>query len=80
MKPSDYFRRNGMTTYQQESCISDVVHLVGEDNIMWATDYPHQDCLFPDSRRIIEEQLGGLAEATKLKIICGNAVKFYHLN
>ena len=57
MKPSDYFRRNGMTTYQQESCIGDMVHLVGEDNIMWATDYPHQDCLFPESRRIIDEQL-----------------------
>ena len=80
MKPSDYFRRNGMTTYQQESCIGDVVHLVGEDNIMWATDYPHQDCLFPDSRRIIEEQLGGLPEATKRKIIRDNAVNFYHLN
>ena len=79
LKPSEYFRRNGMTTYQQEACIADIVHLVGEDNIMWATDYPHPDCLFPDSQQIIEEQLGGLAPATKQKIICDNAVNFYHL-
>ncbi|MCH8898603.1 MAG: amidohydrolase family protein, partial [Chloroflexi bacterium] len=79
LKPSDYFRRNGMTTYQQEASIADIVHLVGEDNIMWATDYPHPDCLFPDSQQIIEEQLGGLLQSTKRKIICDNAVNFYNL-
>ena len=80
MKPSDYFRRNGMTTYQQETHIGEMAHLIGEDNIMWATDYPHPDCLFPESRRIIEEQLGALPARVKQKIICENAVKFYSLN
>jgi predicted TIM-barrel fold metal-dependent hydrolase len=80
LKPSDYFRRNGMTTYQQEQSIADIVHLVGEDNIMWATDYPHPDCLFPESHRIIEEQLGRLPERTKQKIVCDNVVKLYHLD
>jgi predicted TIM-barrel fold metal-dependent hydrolase len=59
LKPSDYFRRNGMTDYEQEACIAEIVPLVREDNIMWASDYPHPDCLFPDSQQIIEEQLGG---------------------
>ncbi len=80
MKPRDYFHRNGMTTYQQEACIGDILHLVGVDNIMWATDYPHPDCLFPESKKVIEEQLGGLPEASKRKIICDNAVAFYHLD
>lgn len=80
LKPSDYFRRNGMTTYQQEACVADVLHLVGQDNIMWATDYPHPDCLFPESLATIHSNLGGLPERTRKKITCENAVDFYHLS
>ena len=80
MKPSDYFRRNGMTTYQQEASIADLVPLVGEDNIMWATDYPHPDCLFPESQSTIQRELSGLSEQTRRKITCDNAVKFYNLS
>ena len=46
---------------------------------MRATDYPHPDCLFPDSQQIIEQQLGGLPRSTTQKIICDNAVKLYNL-
>ncbi|PKB73207.1 MAG: hypothetical protein BZY75_03060 [SAR202 cluster bacterium Io17-Chloro-G7] len=80
MKPSDYFRRNGMTTYQQEASIAEIVPLVGEDNIMWATDYPHPDCLFPESQQIIQEQLGSLPAVTQRKIVRDNVAKLYHLD
>ena len=80
LKPSDYWRRNGMTTYQQEAPIADVIHLVGEDNIMWATDYPHPDCIFPESQKFIETQLSSLPESTRQKLIRDNVVKLYNLS
>src|SRR5215813_11065789 len=27
-----------------------IIPLIGEDNIIWGADYPHPDCLWPDSR------------------------------
>ena len=43
MKPSDYFRRQGYVTYQQDKFLEPIVPLIGEDNIIWGADYPHPD-------------------------------------
>ncbi|MGQ4807444.1 hypothetical protein NKDENANG_00792 [Candidatus Entotheonellaceae bacterium PAL068K] len=80
MKPSDYFRRNGVTTYQQDQYLAPIIPLVGEDNIIWGADYPHPDCIWPESRQHIEANLGGLSESVRRKIICDNVVKLYHLS
>ena len=62
MKPSDYFRRQGFVTYQQDQFLEPIVPLIGEDNIIWGADYPHPDCLWPESRRILEKNLSGFSE------------------
>lgn len=79
MKPSDYFRRNGYTTYQQDQFISSIIPLVGEDNIIWGADYPHPDCLWPDSRHLLETNLGELSASVQRKITCDNVIKLYNL-
>jgi predicted TIM-barrel fold metal-dependent hydrolase len=79
MKPSDYFRRQGYTTYQQDQYIEPIIPLVGEDNILWGADYPHPDCIWPESRRHIENNLGALPAHVRRKIICDNVVELYHL-
>ena len=79
MKPSDFWRRQGFTTYQHETIVADVVHLVGEDNILWGSDYPHPDGVWPDSTQMIAEDLGRLDERVRRKIICENAGKLYGL-
>ena len=79
MKPSDFWRRQGFTTYQHETIVADVVHLVGEDNILWGSDYPHPDGVWPDSAQMIAEDLGRLDERVRRKIICENTGKLYGL-
>ena len=79
LKPSEYWHRQGYTTFQHETTIADVAHLVGEDNILWGSDYPHGDCLWPDSLKHIEEDMGRLDERVRRKITCENAGKLYGL-
>lgn len=79
MKPSDYWRRNGCTTYQQDQYIEPIIPLVGEDNIIWGADYPHPDCVWPESRQHIDKNLSNLSEGVRQKIIRDNVVKLYHL-
>jgi predicted TIM-barrel fold metal-dependent hydrolase len=55
-------------------------HVIGVDNLLWGSDYPHVESTFPRSRQIIEEVLGDCTEEEKAKIAGGNAARIYHLN
>jgi predicted TIM-barrel fold metal-dependent hydrolase len=79
LKPSDYFKRQGYVTYQQDQYMEPIIPLIGEDNIIWGADYPHPDCLWPDSRKFIEKNLGMLSESVRRKITSENVVKLYNL-
>jgi uncharacterized protein len=79
MKPSDYWRRNGYTTYQQDQFLEPIIPIVGEDNIIWGADYPHPDCIWPDSKKKIEKNLGGVSETVRGKITRDNVMKLYSL-
>jgi predicted TIM-barrel fold metal-dependent hydrolase len=79
MKPSDYFRRQGFVTYQQDQFLEPIVPLIGEDNIIWGADYPHPDCLWPDSRKILDKNLSAFPEHVRRKITCDNVAKLYNI-
>jgi predicted TIM-barrel fold metal-dependent hydrolase len=46
-----------------------LVDEIGEDNMMWGSDFPHPDSAWPDSQEYIERELGHLLEATRKKIV-----------
>lgn len=77
LKPSEYWQRQGYTTFQHETALADVVHLVGEDNVMWGSDYPHPDGIWPDSLAVLEADLGRLKASVRRKLTCDNAGKLY---
>jgi uncharacterized protein len=79
LKPSDYFRRQGYVTYQQDEYLEPIVPLIGEDNIIWGADYPHPDCVWPDSRAHLQKNLSGFPAHVQRKITCDNVVKLYNL-
>jgi predicted TIM-barrel fold metal-dependent hydrolase len=79
MKPSDYFRRQGFTTYQQDQFMEPIIPLVGEDNIIWGADYPHPDCIWPSSRQHIEMNLKDVPDRVRRKITCENVQRLYDI-
>ncbi|HUG38637.1 MAG TPA: amidohydrolase family protein [Candidatus Limnocylindrales bacterium] len=79
MKPSDYFRRQGFVTYQQDKFLEPIIPLIGEDNVIWGADYPHPDCIWPNSRATLAANLGGFSDSVKKKITCDNVVRLYGL-
>ena len=52
---------------------------IGVETMMWGSDYPHTDGIWPESYRYIEEQFAGLSPEIVHKITCENAAKFYRL-
>ena len=80
LKPSDYFRRQGYVTYQQDKFLEPIVPLIGEDRIMWGSDYPHPDSLWPDSQKILDENLAKLSHTARRKIVHDNVAALYNIN
>ena len=77
LKPSGYWYRQGYTTFQHEPTIGDLIHLVGEDNVLWGSDYPHSDGVWPDSQKMIEDDMGQMDEKVRRKLTRDNAGKLY---
>src|SRR3546814_19483674 len=79
MKPSDYWHRQCKATYQSDKVGIKLLDVLGVDNVMWGSDFPHPDGLWPDSREFIENELGDLPEAVRRKIVCENAAQLYEI-
>jgi predicted TIM-barrel fold metal-dependent hydrolase len=80
MKPSDYFRRQGYVTYQQDKYLEPIVPLIGEDNIIWGADYPHPDCIWPNSRETLTQNLASFSDSVQKKIVHDNVARLCRLN
>ena len=77
MKPSGYWHRQCYATYQSDRIGIRLVDEIGADNIMWGSDFPHPDGVWPDSQEYIKRELGELPQAIRRKIICDNAARLY---
>jgi predicted TIM-barrel fold metal-dependent hydrolase len=54
-----------------------MLDVVGEDNVMIETDYPHSDTTWPHSIKLAQERLHGLPDDVQYKILRGNAERLY---
>ena len=51
--------------------------VIGVDNMMWGSDYPHSESTFPQSRKILAEILAGVPDDEQAKIAGGNTARVY---
>jgi len=79
MPPSEYRRRQCWATYQTDPVGLKLVDELGADRIMWGSDFPHPDGIWPDSREYIAREMAHLSPEIRHKIICGNAARLYNL-
>ena len=77
MKPSQYWRRQCHATYQSDPVGIRLLDILGEENVMWGSDFPHPDGVWPDSQTFIQAELGDLPVGTRNKIVHDNAANLY---
>ncbi len=80
IKPSDYFHRQCYVNFWFEKTGTALRHIIGIDNIMWESDFPHPTCTWPESRRYIAESMEGWTEEERRKVLVDNAVRVFNLN
>jgi predicted TIM-barrel fold metal-dependent hydrolase len=78
--PSEHIRGGRvLLTCEPEEDLAYTLSRVGDDVIMYASDYAHWDSEYPDSARMIAER-EELTEVQKARILRENALRFYGLS
>jgi uncharacterized protein len=80
--PSEYFRSNLFATFwfeKNRNKLPDLIEAVGEDNILFETDFPHPTCLYPRPLETVAEKMATLPPETRRKILGENARGLYRL-
>jgi uncharacterized protein len=80
--PSEYFKSNVYATFWFENNrnkLPDLVEAVGEDRILFETDFPHPTCLYPSPLQSVEAKMATLSDEARRKILGGNAKQLYRL-
>ena len=62
--------------------------VIGVDNMMWGSDYPHSESTFPQSRKILSEMLADVPDDEQAKpapdhdpgIAAGNTARVYNFD
>jgi predicted TIM-barrel fold metal-dependent hydrolase len=78
--PSTYYADHVYSCFFKDAVGVDLLARVGEDNVMFETDYPHQDGTWPHSRLAAAQQFGHLPQATIHKLARGNAIELFGLS
>jgi predicted TIM-barrel fold metal-dependent hydrolase len=77
VRPSDFFHRNVVLSFQEDAVGIRLRDVIGVDNIMWGSDYPHSESTFPRSRKILAEILAGVPEHEQAKIVGATTARVY---
>jgi len=81
MKPSDYFRRQVYGCFWFERTgPKDLIEQIGEDNLLFETDFPHPTCLYPDVQDHLVDVTAEWSESTRRKILQDNAAALYNID
>ena len=79
LKPSEYFKRQGFATFGDDRVGLHNLVFTGVDNLMWGSDYPHDEGTFPNSREVIDRTFKDLTPEDKKKVVAENAANLYKI-
>ena len=77
-KPSEYFQDHFWGCFWFEKAApKHLIDVIGEDNVLFETDFPHPTCLYPNVQEYIAEVTADWSETRKRKILQDNAAALY---
>jgi predicted TIM-barrel fold metal-dependent hydrolase len=77
--PSTYYYRQVFGCFFRDRHGIASLETVGVDNTTFETDYPHTDSTWPDTKKVAQELMDGLADDVVYKLVRGNAIRMLDL-
>ncbi len=79
-RPSDYVRQHIHFSVQHvERVAIELRHHLGVGHVMFATDFPHIECDWPNTRPFAERLFAGVPAGDAFKIAAGNVLDYFKL-
>jgi predicted TIM-barrel fold metal-dependent hydrolase len=78
-KPSYYWHRQFTATFEDDPIGIRTRDFIGVQNLMWGSDYPHGDSIFPESQQILDSLFPPQEEDDRFTVTAANVVKLYNL-
>ncbi len=79
-KPSELFKRQIWATFQEDQAAMSLIPFFGDGHLLWASDYPHPDGVWPNSHAAIARQMADLSPEMRRKLTHDNAAALYVLS
>lgn len=81
MRPTEKFRQAIYACFWfEDNGPRRMIDKIGEDHVLFETDFPHPTCLYPDSRRHLQNVMSDLPDSTRRKVLCDNAAALYGIS
>ncbi len=77
--PSEYWRSNFYCTFEDDPLGVRTRDFIDVNTMLWGSDYPHGDSIFPHSQQVLSEILDGCTPEEKWKMTVKNVVELYNL-
>ena len=77
--PSEYWRSNFYCTFEDDPLGIRTRDFIDVNTMLWGSDYPHGDSIFPHSQQVLSEILDGCTPEEKWKMTVKNVVDLYGL-
>lgn len=79
LNPGQYFERQIYATFFNDPPSRMMVGHWGTKNFMWSNDYPHPNSTWPNSRDVIQRDLGHLPADAKKRLLSQNVQELYKI-
>ncbi len=80
LRPSQYFARQCAISFEvDEATLPALLPFVGNERVVWGSDYPHHDATFPGAVTALRRTLEPLTFDAQARVLGGNARKIYDL-
>lgn len=78
-RPSEYFRDHVYASFFRDPVGLRMLDQIGEDNVLFETDFPHQDTMWPTCHESASEMVAHLDDEVAAKVVAGNARKLFRI-
>ena len=77
--PSTYWHRNFLATFEDDRIGIMTREDIGVRNLMWGSDFPHHDSIFPRSQEVLDDIFEGVSDEDRYRITVANCCELYGL-
>jgi predicted TIM-barrel fold metal-dependent hydrolase len=80
LTPSEYFARQCWISFEvDESTLPVLAPVIGDDRVVWGSDYPHHDATFPGAVEALLRTTAPMSEDGRRRVLGANAATLYRL-